>query len=160
MPEKDEIFESLAELGITEDNYRVLSLLPLVLVAWSDGRVEQAEREKIFRVAGERGLLEGTGGEVLTGWLDHAPAPSYYDLGFRTLVELARRKRGAGADINVRSLGELLDLCFDVAGAAGGLFDQLWTVSAAEREALDTLAGILAVDSGQSWKELIEDLDG
>lgn len=158
MHEKDELIDSLTKLGINEDNYRVLSLLPLVLVAWSDGKVQLAEQDKIFLVAGERGLLEGGGEEILTRWLAEQPTPSYFDLGLSTLVELARRGRGAGADINARSLRELIDLSFDVAQAASGLFGRLWTVSSEEREALDTLASILAIDDGQSWRELLEDL--
>ena len=158
MLENEALIESLHKLGINEENYRVLSTLPLVLVAWSDGKVQTAEQNKIFRVAGERGLLAGGGDEVLTKWLEEKPTPAYFDLGLKTLVELARRRRGTGDDMSARNLRELLDMSFDVATTAGGLFGQLWTVSAVEREALDDMASILSVDDGQSWSELFEDL--
>lgn len=158
MLEKEELIESLGKLGINEENYRVLSVLPLVMVAWADGRVQNAEKGKIFQIAGERGLLDGGGDEVLSGWLRQKPAPGYFESGFKVLVELARKQRETGADMNAATLRELIDLSFDVAQAAGGLFNQLWTVSAPEREALDTLASILSVDDGQSWGELLEDL--
>ncbi len=158
MLDNDALIESLTKLGINEENYRVLSTLPLVLVAWSDGRVQTAEQNKIFRVAGERGLLAGGGDEVLTKWLQEKPTPAYFDLGLKTLVELARRRRGTGAAMSSRTLRKLIDMSLDVASTAAGLVNQLWTVSAVEREALDELASILSVDDGQSWNELFEDL--
>ncbi len=159
MLEKDELVASLKKLGINEINYRVISVLPLVLVAWADGKVQQAEKNKIFEIAGKRGLLVGGGDQVLSEWLDQKPSPSYFDLGFQTLVELARKQRGPGANLSAANLRELIDLSSDVALAAGGLFGHFWTVSEDERQALDRLAATLSIDDGQSWGELLEDLE-
>jgi hypothetical protein len=42
---------ALDELGVDRDNFRVLALLPLVYVAWADGKVQSAERSLIHRLA-------------------------------------------------------------------------------------------------------------
>jgi len=157
MAEKDELLGALAELGINEDNYQVLSLLPFVLVAWSDGKVQRAEKSKIVELARANGLLAG-GESVLEDWLRDQPLPEYYDKGFKTLVELARRERGIGSEMNAQSLRELVDLSSDIASAAGGLFGKAWSVSDAEKTALSDVAEMLSIDDGQSWKELLEDL--
>lgn len=159
MLENGTLLNELKALGITEDNYRVLSLLPLVLVAWSDGKVQSAEHRKILDIAQRNQLAPFGGVAVLEGWLMNQPARDYYNKGFKLLIELARRERGIGADMNASTLRELVDLSLDIANAAGGLFNKVWNVSAAERDAIDTVASTLSIDDGQSWKELLEDID-
>lgn len=159
MLDKSELVEALSKLGIDEENYRVLSLLPFVLVAWSDGKVQRAERSRIIELASANGFLPGGGEKLLEDWLNDQPLPEYYNLGFKVLIELARRERGLGADINADSLRELVDLSVDVARAAGGLFGQAWSVSASEKDALDSLGTILSIDDGSSWAELLQDLE-
>lgn len=155
---KDELTTSLQDLGINQDNYRVLSLLPMVLVAWSDGKIQRAERNRIVEIAKTNGFLGGGGEAILDKWLKDKPLDAYFDLGFKALIELARKERGLGSDMNSQSLKELEALSFEVASAAGGLFGQAWSVSPDERKALNSLAGILSIDDGQSWGELLEDL--
>lgn len=152
------LIEELGDLGITSENYRVLSLLPLVLVAWSDGKVQHAEHAKILELARSGGFLGG-GESILTNWLREEPTDEYYRKGFSILTELARRERGLGSDINAETLQDLVDLSSDVASAAGGLFGKVWTVNDAEKTAIDNVATLLEIDDGQSWKELLEDLE-
>lgn len=159
MLENGTLVDGLKKLGISEDNYRVLSLLPLVLVAWSDGKVQPAEQKRILEVARNNGLSSYGGGGVLEGWINEQPSQEYYDLGFKLLIELARRDRGVGADMNAETLRDLIDMSFNIATAAGGLFGKVWTISPSERAALDTVASTLSIDDGQSWKELLEDIE-
>jgi tellurite resistance protein len=51
----------LAELKIPREAYRVVMLLPLVYVAWADGKIQSQERKLIMRIAEERGLLDHGG---------------------------------------------------------------------------------------------------
>ena len=43
---RDRMSASLKHLGVNGSNYRVLKLLPLVDVAWSNGTVDDAEQER------------------------------------------------------------------------------------------------------------------
>ena len=159
MLDRDELRSALQELGINEDSYRVLALLPLVSVAWSDGKVQAAEQSRIIEVAQANGLLTGGGQMVLERWLTNEPLAEEYERGFKLLIELARRQRGMGSDMNAATLRELIDFSFEVANAAGGLFGKVWTISPAEQDALQHVAETLSIDDGQSWGELLEDLD-
>ena len=62
-----ELIEALSELGIDAENYPVLSLLPFILVAWSDGEIQRAERSRIIELARAKGFIEGEGGGVANG---------------------------------------------------------------------------------------------
>lgn len=158
-PLQDNLRHQLRQLGMSERNYRTLALLPLVYVAWADGTIQDAERAKITQIAETRGLLVNGGDSVLRRWLEHAPPADERAMGLKTLVELARRKRGDGVALSVNELDDLLNLSLEVAEAAGGLFGIAFTVSSTERACLEELADALSIDSGQSWKELVEDLD-
>jgi len=48
----------LEELKIPREVYRVIMLMPLVYVAWADGKILSPERKFIMSIAEERGLLD------------------------------------------------------------------------------------------------------
>jgi hypothetical protein len=54
---------SLQELKFPSEAYRIVALLPLVYVAWTDGKVQEAKRTLILEIARTRGLLD-RGGEA------------------------------------------------------------------------------------------------
>jgi uncharacterized membrane protein YebE (DUF533 family) len=62
-----------AELKIPREAYRVIMLMPLVYVAWADGKIQSQERKLIMSIAEERGLLDDGGRGCLERWLTHAP---------------------------------------------------------------------------------------
>jgi uncharacterized membrane protein YebE (DUF533 family) len=64
----------LAELKIPKDAYRLVMLLPLVYVAWADGKIQTQERKLILGIAEDRGLLEHGGRETLEYWLSVPPS--------------------------------------------------------------------------------------
>src|SRR5262249_23926806 len=69
-----EVVEKLVELGLDAATWVALSLVPLVEVAWADGRVERREREAILAAAIEHGIEPGSPSrEMLESWLDAPP---------------------------------------------------------------------------------------
>src|SRR5690242_5863978 len=50
----------LSDAGFDRDTFRVLYLVPLVQVGWSDGAVSQGERDKILEIAGLHGIKPGS----------------------------------------------------------------------------------------------------
>lgn len=164
-----ELLEGLADLGIPRDAWRVLVLIPLVQVAWADGRIQPPERELILRVAEEHRLLDGAPGEVLRRWLDDAPDAGQLATGRRLLVALAHRHRGLGAELDASALDEIQALAEQVARAAGGLFDAIFTVDDAERRALGEIRNSFGLGTashladlpepeGGAWTDLDDDL--
>ena len=158
MADDDRLLKQLDELGINKDNYRVLALLPLVLVAWADGKVQHAELGRMLEVARRQAFLPASAVEVFEGWLAQKPTDAYVKQSLAALVELARRKRGVGADLSAVDLRKLSELSFDIAVCAGGLWGDVFSVTADEERTVDELAQTLNIDNGQSWKELLEDL--
>jgi hypothetical protein len=158
MADGDRLLGQLEELGINKDNYRVLALLPLVLVAWADGKVQSAELGRMLDIARRQGFLPASGAAVFEGWLVQKPSEDYVRKSLAALVELARRKRGVGADLSAIDLRQLSELSFDIAVCAGGLWGDVFSVTADEEQTVGELAQVLNIDSGQSWKELLEDL--
>jgi hypothetical protein len=61
----DVLLDQLVAFGISADTLTALSLVPLVEVAWADGRVEDAERQAILAAARAAGLQEESAGHKL-----------------------------------------------------------------------------------------------
>ena len=55
----------LKELRVPREAYRVVSMLPLVYVAWADGKIQKGERDVILRIAREQGMLDHGGEDAL-----------------------------------------------------------------------------------------------
>lgn len=68
------VLQALADLGVTADTIAALALVPLVLVAWADGRVAREERIEIIRAARETGLVPGDAYHTLVeSWIQEGP---------------------------------------------------------------------------------------
>ncbi len=143
----EELISELRSMGIDADSHRVVALLPLVQVAWADGRIQDAEHKLIFRVAEERGMLVGDGGRILESWLNNHPTDRYVARGRKLLVELAKRETGLGTSMSAQTLEDVLEFCERVARAAGGLFGVIWTVDSRERNAIREIAEALEVET-------------
>ncbi|MEQ1506980.1 MAG: FHA domain-containing protein [Myxococcota bacterium] len=121
-------------LGIDRRNLRSLSLLPLVEVAWADGKIQPRELDLIRTKAEERALNDDDR-MVLENWLKYTPSPGYLRAG-RVALAWARQHGDPGLDPDW--LRKIPDDARAVAAAAGGLFG-IGAVCRAEREALTRL---------------------
>jgi len=153
-----DVLGTMKELGVDKDAYRVLGLLPLVYVAWSDGKVQDAERTTILRHAREMGWLEGGGEQTLDSWLSKQPSEDDVKKGVKLLNHLAgeNREDGVGADLSETSLSLLLVFCRDVAQSAGGFLGFGETVNDHEDNALTNIAEALDIRHAKKWHELVD----
>ena len=149
-----DIAASLEALGVDRDSYRVIALLPLVYVAWADGKVQARERAAILRIAEERGWLAGKGRAILDGWLAEAPSEAQLAAGIALLNHLARERGELADSLDADDLHLLLLHCKDVAEAAGGFFGLREAQSAEELSALEAIAGTLDIKSAKRWRAL------
>lgn len=170
--EERELVQELEALGLDAESFRAIALLPLVEVAWADGRTQQEERRLIAEIARGHGLLQGKGASMLKSWLLHQPEPEYFERGRKLFVKLAMRKQGLGADLPEASIEFVVDLCSVVAESAGGLFGMFFTTSGAERQAISQIAqhvekeasraapqrGIVGRTINVEWRKLMEAL--
>jgi uncharacterized tellurite resistance protein B-like protein len=142
------IFEEIAR-GATRlqggrcfrDTVKILLLMPLVQVAWSDGRVSDAERSKIRELAASRAVGPGTlAYDTLEELLDERPPDRAFDLCWRVIRAMfatwPEEKRQALAV-------SLPAFATEVAGASGGLWG-FRSISAEERTALQRITREIA----------------
>jgi hypothetical protein len=74
------LLDRLAALGIRAETLAALTLIPLVEVAWADGKMEARERDAILRGAESSGIEPGSASYgLLEIWTRDRPAPELMD---------------------------------------------------------------------------------
>ena len=155
-PNRLELEQTLMELGIRPTSYRALMLLPLIYVAWADGKMESVEVDRIRRFAAERLHLTPETAAVLDKWLKEAPSQSFVERGLRGLLGVALDEDFLEVDVD-----ELPDLVLHAEGIARATADALDDPNAVTEEeevALGEIARLLEVDGGAAWKRVLEGL--
>lgn len=72
----EKLLDELVEVGVSAEAIVAMSLAPLVLVAWADGKLDTKERPSILKAAQEEGITETTpAGQLLQYWLNTQPGP-------------------------------------------------------------------------------------
>ena len=133
----DALLEKLVSQGVDGATVAALSLVPLVLVAWADGKVEDKEREAVVAAASETGVEErGAGRQLLDRWLATRPSPQLLAT-WTDYVRAISPTLSDGARQQLKS--DLLGRARQVADAAGGLLNVGWKTSPAEKEVLAKL---------------------
>ncbi|MBD0275601.1 MAG: hypothetical protein ICV73_27195 [Acetobacteraceae bacterium] len=133
----DELLEKLVSLGVDGATVAALSLVPLVLVAWADGKVEDKEREAVVAAAVETGMAEqGAGRQLLDRWLATRPPPQLL-AAWTDYIRAISPTLNDGARKQLKA--DLLDRAQKVAEASGGILNVGWKTSPAEKEMLAKL---------------------
>jgi uncharacterized tellurite resistance protein B-like protein len=143
-------------LGIARSDYRVLKLLPLIYVAWADGRMEQLERERIRSFASRHYDLSARAMAVLDRWLQKRPTHEYIEEGLRDIYRLALSSDDIEVDFS--ELPALLSYAEGVARSTAQALDQPSSVTPDEERALAEIAQTLHIDHGRSWAALLAEL--
>lgn len=113
-----ELLDALLELEIGADTFAALSLLPLVLVSWADGVVEEKERKAVLSAASASGIAPGdVSYELLESWLANKPATSVTQVWKDCTAALSQRL-GVGTRNALKR--ETIDRARTVAEATGG----------------------------------------
>jgi pSer/pThr/pTyr-binding forkhead associated (FHA) protein len=141
-------------MGLRRTSAPVLSLLPLIEVAWADGVIQQDERDLILSISRYQFDFSDDAVDMLDAWLSYRPRQEYLERGRAVLRALAEH---AEAGVEVKSLGEVLAFCDDVAKASGGLFG-FGRVDQREREALAKIASTLGLKTSSSWEGSVSEL--
>ena len=133
----EKVLQKLVDLDVQPEIVASLAVVPLVEVAWADGRVDAKEREAIMRASAEAGLTKGSPDfDLLDRWLTHRPDPGlieaweHYTEG---LCELLGEEERQALRTN------LVERARRVADAAGGFLGLTSRISDEERRMLDRL---------------------
>ena len=79
--DNDEVLDALVELAVEPETLVAFTLVPLVEVAWADGKIQDKEREAILRAAVDRGVEQDSPTcKLLTNWLKTPPDPQLLEV--------------------------------------------------------------------------------
>jgi hypothetical protein len=131
------ILDELIEANITPESLAALAIVPLVAVAWADGKMEDREREAILMSASEFGISTGHHAYVLLqGWLAVTP-PAELLRTWKDYIGAIAESMNPDALQTFRK--ELIGRATGVAESAGGFLGLGQKISDVERKVLDEL---------------------
>jgi DNA-binding phage protein len=81
----EQVLARLLDAGVTPAAVTAMAVVPLVAVAWADGKLDEGERNQVLRYARTLAMGEEAT-SLLTSWLVAAPEPVLFD----TWVEYVR----------------------------------------------------------------------
>jgi hypothetical protein len=157
MVERDNLRRSIQHLGIQPGDYRVLKLLPLIYVAWADGKMGGVQNERIHSFASRQFELSAHAMAVLDGWLKTPPSASYIHEALHDMFLLAQAVDDGEFDFS--ELPSLISYAEGIARSTAEALDQPSAVTPEQELALAEIARELHIDHGQSWGKLLRELN-
>lgn len=134
----DAVLQRLVDSGVNAGVFAALLLVPLVEVAWSDGHVEEGEKDAILKAAEEHAIARGTPPHVwLQQMLMQRPEPSVFAAWKLYVSTLARELPPAAV---AASKTQMLHWITSVAEAAGGILGFGNKISTMEQATIHELA--------------------
>jgi uncharacterized tellurite resistance protein B-like protein len=129
-------------LGFDGDTAPALEVLPLVHVAWADGKIHRRERATILRVLEARGLgADHAAVKTIAALLDERPSDAF----MHESISLLRRLVARGGKPHA-----IVDQCVSVATAAGSILGLGVKISDEERRLIHEIAELLGPNSSDA----------
>lgn len=134
----EKLLNDLIGLEIDPGSFATFALLPLVQVAWADGKMQSAERTAILQAAEQSGIeKESAAFEVLESWLEDAPGAELFEA-WKVYAGTLKNSLDETQATNLQN--RILGRARDVAEAAGGFLGFGNKVSDEEAAVLEELA--------------------
>ena len=135
-----EILEQIRKLGFDGETAAVFRMLPLIIVAWADGKVSPKERLVMFKWLVNQGIAEGSDAwTMMATLLEKRPSDHVMEEGLRLLSLVASHEEGRAKSI--------VDFCFALAESHGGFFGLGKKVSDEERALIQHIAEVLGPEA-------------
>jgi hypothetical protein len=133
----EEVLDRLLALDVGAEAWVALTLVPLIEVAWADGRIDPEERDAILTAAHADGVVRSTPAHaMLQGWLATRPGPEL--LGSWEAMTRALSEEFIGAERNALE-DEVMGRARRVAEATGGYLGFGDKVCIEERSVMERL---------------------
>ena len=133
----EQVLEALSDLKLGGAATLVMSLYPVIEIAWADGNLDAKERTAIMESVKGIGLEQGSPAwEYLTKWLDEKPEPSWHELWSGYVKALCTHMK---PDDKALLKATVLGRARTVAEASGGFLGVAFRVSDAEKRVLKKL---------------------
>ncbi len=114
-----DVLNKLIALNVSTALLSSIAVVPLVEVAWADGKIDQDERKAVLIGADKNGVKEGSVDyELLDNWLKHRPPESLLEAWTHYITGLCENMTGLERQTFKK---EVLDRARNVARATGGI---------------------------------------
>lgn len=112
------LLNELVQQGVSAEAVAAVNLIPLVLVAWADGRIDAKERPLVQQGARDLGIAAGTpADQLLNHWLDNKPAPELATA-WKHYVQIATRQMSV--ESRAALCADVLRRAREIAKVSGG----------------------------------------
>ncbi len=154
----DTFEQPLKDLGLTPRNYPALRVLPLIHVAWADGKLTEQEKQQILEFSRTKLGLEVDAMQLVHHWLEQPPSRDCIRNGVRLLRRAANAidETDFGTDELLSTLWDAETLTRHAAFVSGTPYEP----SREDQMALLELAEMLEIASGKPWMSVLRDLGG
>jgi hypothetical protein len=124
------VLARIMALEIGPETLAALALVPLLLVAWADGALDEGEQQAVLKAAANARIRRGTPAhELLAGWLQRPPPAALFETWSAYIGAVTATLDGPRrAELRTQILGAVRL----VAEASGGFFGLGRRISAAE----------------------------
>lgn len=131
------VLDRLIELKIEPETIAAIAVIPLIMVAWADGQIQESEREAIMTAARDAGVQSEDGRyPMLEYWMNKRPDSQLMEAWEHYIKDICKR-------LDKQEIEELkhdvLTLARNVAQAAGGFLGIGNRISASENTVLARL---------------------
>lgn len=132
----DAILDKLIKLSVRPETLASLALVPLVEIAWADGKVDEREKAALLKAAIEQGFDQNSiDYKLLETWATHRPSPRLMDAWVHYVQGLCQQL----TDTEKQNLkAQLIGHAREIATSSGG-FLGLGNVSKSEQRVLEKL---------------------
>jgi hypothetical protein len=139
--QSEPVLEKLAQLDIQPQTLAALVVVPLVLVAWADGEVDDQERAAVLSMMEKHGIQAGSvEHQLLESWLSHRPEPHLFQAWNLYITGLCKEMRPE----EVAGLRDTLLRDVLVVAEASGGFLGIGKVSREEKDVIGKLQAAFA----------------
>lgn len=133
----EQVLDALAELKVGAAATLVMSLFPIIEVAWADGVIDAKEHAVILDLARTIGLeKDSPAWSYLSKWLNEKPELTWHSLWVDYVKALSAKMK---ADDKAMLKATVLGRARVVAEASGGFMGLAFRVSEAEKKVLEKL---------------------
>ena len=132
----EELLERLVAMNLGAATVAAFALLPVIEVAWADGRIDDKEKSAVLQASKQAGLT-GQAAEIVEAWLKDRPAKVVFDTWKSYIAAIVQR---LGPDEKALMKNELVGRARTVAEASGGFLGLGNRVSQEEQAVLDKVA--------------------
>lgn len=136
----DDVAQEAMSLGFDAETARVLPLIPLIQVAWADGKITNAEAAKVTDKAEKFGLKQDTPAHAfLLMLLEEQPTDLFFDRVNQVIRHIVSDDPGGDISTNVLPWSKA------VAEASGGFFGLTNPIHKKEQQVLDEFAELFGI---------------